>query len=141
MTNAANKTVPTGADVDAFVEAVADPAQRSDARTLVAMLQRLSGEAPYMWGSSIVGFGTYHYRYDSGREGDAARIAFSPRAGKTVVYVADGFPGHAEILARLGKVKTGKSCLYIKRLSDVDIDAFEHLVTGSLAMMAERYPD
>lgn len=140
MGNAANKTVATGADVEAFVESIADPDQRSDARTLIDLMQRLSGEAPYMFGSSIIGFGSYHYRYDSGREGDACRLGFSPRKGQLVLYLVDGFPGHAEIMARLGKYRTGKSCLYIKRLTDVDIGALEELCVASLFVMDERYP-
>ena len=140
MGNTANKTVPTGADVQAFVDTIADPAQRADARVLIDLMQRLSGETPYMFGSWIIGFGTYHYRYDSGREGDACRLGFSPRKGQTVLYLVDGFPGHADILARLGKHKTGKSCLYIKRLSDLDSGALEELCSASLAVMDQRYP-
>jgi hypothetical protein len=138
---AANKTVETADDVAAFVAAVPDECQRRDAQALVALMQRISGEPPRLWGPSIIGFGSYHYRYDSGREGNSLRIGFSPRKAKTVVYVADGFPGHDDIMARLGKYKTGKSCLYIRRLDDVDMTALGELCTASLSVMAERYPD
>ena len=140
MGNSSNKTGPTGASVDAFVGAVADPQQRADARTLIDLMQRLSGEPPYMWGPTIIGFGTYHYKYVSGREGDAGRIGFSPRKGQIVIYVVDGFPDHTNIMARLGKHKTGKSCLYVKRLTDVNMDVLEELCSASLAVMDERYP-
>jgi Domain of unknown function (DU1801) len=137
---AANRTVETDADVAAFVAGVADAGQRADAEALVEMMARVSGHPPKMWGSSIVGFGQYHYRYDSGREGDLCRIGFSPRKGQTVVYVVDGFPAYADLLARLGKHKTGVSCLYVKRLAGIDADVLEELVHASWAEMARRYP-
>ena len=137
---AANKTKETGADVSAFLANVADAGQRADADTLIELLKRLSDAAPKMWGPSIIGFGNYRYRYESGREGEMCRIGFSPRKGQTVVYVMGGFPRHAAIMAQLGKHKTGKGCLYIKRLSDVNLDALEELCAASLAYMAEKYP-
>lgn len=136
----ANKTVETSADVAAFVAGVADAGQRADAEALIAMMADATGEAPRMWGSSIIGFGSYHYRYESGREGDMARISFSPRKGQTVLYITDGFPGHGDIMARLGKHKTGKSCLYVKTLADVDTGVLRELVDASLAEMDARYP-
>ncbi len=135
------KTRPTAEEAQAFLDKVADPQRRADAFSLCAMMERLSGEPPRMWGPSIVGFGTYHYRYDSGHEGDMARVSFSPRARELVLYITDGFAGHAELLARLGKHRTGKSCLYIKRLADVDESVLEALISDSLAFMRERYPD
>jgi hypothetical protein len=105
------------------------------------MMARLSGALPKMWGPSIIGFGRYHYKYDSGREGDAPRIGFSPRKGQTVLYLIDGYSGKDAQLARLGKHKLGKSCLYIKRLSDVDIAVLEDMVAETLAYMAKTYPD
>jgi Domain of unknown function (DU1801) len=137
---AANETVQTSADVDAFVAAIADETQRADALTLCALMEQLSGEPPRMWGPSIIGFGSYHYKYESGREGDSLRIGFSPRKGQTVLYIVNGFAGHAELLARLGKHKTGKSCLYIKWLSDIDMAALEAMITASLRHMAAVYP-
>jgi hypothetical protein len=137
---AENKTQATGADVTAFIEGVADDGQRADAHVIAAMMARLSGEPAKMWGPSIIGFGRYHYKYDSGREGDSLRIGFSPRKGQTVLYLIDGYSNRAGQLARLGKHKTGKSCLYIKRLSDIDISVLEEMMVGSLAYMAEKYP-
>jgi hypothetical protein len=140
MTTNANKTVPTAADVAAFIAAVPDATRRADAETLAALMARLSGEPAKMWGPSIIGFGEYHYRYDSGRTGSMSRIGFSPRKAETVVYLIDGFTGQADLLARLGKHRIGKSCLYIKRLADIDMSVLEAMITASLATMAERYP-
>lgn len=137
---AENKTVATSADVSGFIDAVADEKQRADAHHICAMMARLSGEAPRMWGPSIIGFGAYRYKYDSGREGEMCRIGFSPRKGQTVIYMIDGYADHGEQLARLGKHKLGKSCLYIKRLSDIDVAVLEEMVVGSLAYMAKTYP-
>lgn len=92
-----------------------------------------------MWGPSIVGFGTYHYRYDSGREGDMLRVGFSPRKAALTLYIMAGFDRYEELMARLGKYKTGKSCLYIKRLADIDLAVLQELVKGSLAYLAEKY--
>jgi hypothetical protein len=133
-------TAPTSADVEAFIAAVPDADRRADAEALVALMTRLSGERATMWGPSIIGFGAYHYRYDSGRTGSMARIGFSPRKAETVVYLIDGFAGQAELLARLGKHRIGKSCLYINRLGDIDMGVLEAMITASLATMAERYP-
>lgn len=135
-----NKTDETDSDVAAFVAAVSDDRQRADAHALIATMTRLSGHAPKMWGPSIIGFGSYHYRYDSGREGDSLRIGFSPRKGQTVVYMMDGYDGHGDLLARLGKYKLGKSCLYIKRLSDIDQDVLAEMVSASMAYMDSKYP-
>ena len=128
-----NKTVETGADVTAFINSVADEGQRADAVSLCDLMARASAEPPKMWGSSIIGFGSYHYRYESGREGDSLQIGFSPRKGQTVLYGVDAANADAGILARLGKYKTGKACLYVKRLSDVDIGALEDLCRDALS--------
>jgi Domain of unknown function (DU1801) len=138
---AENKTQATAADVTGFIDAVADEKQRADAHQICAMMARLSGEAPKMWGPSIIGFGAYRYKYDSGRQGEMCRIGFSPRKGQTVVYMIDGYQAYADQLARLGKHKTGKSCLYIKRLSDVDVGVLETMMASSLAYMAQTYPE
>ena len=138
---AENKTKPTGASVEAFLDAVPDPGRREDGRRISAMMERLSGERPEMWGPSIVGFGRCRYRYDSGREGEMPRIGFSPRAREQVLYVVDSFPRHRHLMDRLGKHKTGKVCLYIKRLSDVDEGVLEELVIESLEHMREKYPE
>lgn len=140
MSKTANKTAATSADVTAFIEAVADERQRSDAVWLRATMERLSGEPATMWGPSIIGFGAYSYRYDSGRTGEMCRIGFSPRKGKTVIYLIDGYDGKDAQLARLGKHKIGKSCLYLNRLADVDTTVLEVMIADSLAYMDARYP-
>lgn len=136
----ANKTQPTPVAVEAFLETVSDPGRRSDALELCALLERLSGEPPVMWGPSIVGFGRYSYRYDSGRGGTMCRIGFSPRKANLVLYIVDGFPEYADLLARLGKHKTGKSCLYLSRLEHINLAVLEQLCSASLAELARRYP-
>jgi hypothetical protein len=135
-----NKTAPTAVSVDSFLDTIADPAVRADCDALVAMMRALSGEEPTMWGPSMVGFGRYHYRYDSGREGDWLRVGFAPRKGKLTLYIMSGFDGEADLLAQLGPHTTGVSCLYIKRLADVDRPTLETLITHSLASIATRYP-
>ena len=134
------KTKPTPINPRDFVEAVEHPVRRDDGFVLLDLMERLSGEPAAMWGPSIVGFGSYHYKYDSGREGDMCRIGFSPRKAELVLYLVDGFDGHADLLARLGKHRTGVSCLYIKKLADVDMAVLEQLITASLAHMDATYP-
>lgn len=141
MTKSDIKTKPTAVCVNDFIEAVADEKQRADARKIADMMERISGHQPKMWGPSIIGFGSYHYKYDSGREGDMCRIGFSPRKGNTVLYLTDGFERQGALMERLGKHKIGKSCLYIKRLSDIDETVLEQLVAGSLQYMAKEYPE
>lgn len=138
---AETKTKPSIVSVDKFIGAVADEGQRADAHTIVAMIERLSGHKAKMWGPSIIGVGQYHYKYESGREGNWCRIGFSPRKANTVLYIIDGFAGYTDLLAKLGKHKTGKSCLYIKRLSDVDESVLEEMCVKSLDWMAKEYPD
>ena len=135
------KTKATAVSVDEFIDAVADERQREDAKQITAMMERLSGHPPKMWGPSIIGFGQYHYKYDNGHEGEMARIGFSPRKGQTVLYIFDGYDKYADLMAKLGKHKTGKSCLYIKRLSDIDQDVLEQLCSNSLDYMAAKYPE
>lgn len=137
---AESKTKPTEVTPAAFLDAVPDATKRADAKALAAMMERVTGQPPRMWGPSIVGFGEYHYRYESGREGDMARVGFSPRATSLVVYLVDGYGGKEQQLARLGKHKIGKSCLYIKKLADVDEAVLEEMVRDSLAYMDEKYP-
>ncbi len=137
---AENKTKQTSETVSAFLDRVPDPDRRRDAAELCDILAELSGEPAAMWGTNIIGFGRYRYRYESGREGEMMRIGFSPRAKELVLYAMDGFPPYDELLARLGKHKTGKACLYIKRLDDVDRDALPELVAASLAHVNSLYP-
>jgi hypothetical protein len=138
---AENKTTRTNVSVDEFLDAVPDAKRREDGKALCALMERLLGEPPRMWGPSIVGFGRYRYRYDSGREGEAAVAGFSPRAKELVVYLPADPPDKEALLARLGKYKSGKSCLYIKRLEDVDLDALKQLVADSAKAIKQRYPD
>jgi hypothetical protein len=124
---------PTGASVEGFLAEVPDGQRREDARRLCAMMAQITGEPPAMWGTSIIGFGTYHYRYASGREGDSALAGFSPRSQHLAIYLVGGFESrHQSVLARLGPHKTGKGCLYIKRLDDVDQDALRELINRSV---------
>jgi hypothetical protein len=136
----ANKTQPTTDSVDDFLAAVEHPVRRADAQALCAMMQRVSGEEPVLWGS-IVGFGTCHYRYESGRQGDFMRVGFSPRKSNLVLYLMPGVERFPELLERLGKHKHGKSCLYVNKLADVDVSVLEELTRASLDVMAERYPE
>lgn len=126
-----NKTVPTKASVKAFVERVPQEEKRNDCFKLLEVMHKVTGEKPVMWGPGIVGFGTYHYRYDSGREGDMLMTGFSPRSQTISLYIMSGFGRYAALLQKLGKYKTGKSCLYIKRLSDINMDIMEELIRDS----------
>jgi Domain of unknown function (DU1801) len=128
-----NKTKPTKVSVAAFIESIEDATRRADAKSLVKLMQKASGEKPTMWGPAIVGFGKVHYKYDSGREGDMPVIGFSPRKAASVLYGAIGFSGADALLAKLGKHSTGKGCLYIKKLSDVDLKVLEAMMKKSLA--------
>jgi len=130
---AENKTKLTKLSVAAFIDALTDQARRADAKALVKLMQSTAGEKPKMWGPSIIGFGSYHYKYESGREGDMPVIAFSPRKAATVLYGMTGFSEAATLLAKLGKHTTGKGCVYIKKLADVDQHVLEALVVRSLA--------
>ena len=124
---------PTNAPVEAFLAQVPNDQQREDARRLCALMEEITGEPPAMWGSSIVGFGTYRYRSASGHEGDSALASFSPRRQHLVIYLVGEFADrHRAALARLGPHQTGKGCLYIKRLADVDLDALRELIDRSV---------
>jgi hypothetical protein len=134
-----SKTKPTSLSVAAFIDAITDRTRRADAKTLVKLMQSVAGDKPKMWGKSIIGFGSYHYTYDSGREGDMPLICFSPRAAAIVLYNMTGFSDSRALLAKLGKHTTGKGCLYIKKLADVDEQVLEALVAKSVAAMRARY--
>lgn len=134
------KTRPTAASVSDYLAARASPQQRADCEALMALLARVTGQPPKMWGASIVGYGSYRYRYESGRTGQACLTGFAVRGRELVVYlVADGAQ-QAQLLARLGPHKIGKSCLYFKRLADLDAKVLEALVAGSVAEVKRRYP-
>jgi len=134
-----NKTKPTGASVEAFLEGVENETRRADALTINALMARITGEKPVMWGPSIVGFGQYHYRTGSGHEGDLFLTGFSPRSRAHSLYIMPGYGMFEDIMARLGKHKTGKACLYINRLDDIDLGVLEELIAKSVAWMREKY--
>ena len=124
---------PTGAPVPDFLAHVLDERRREDARRLCAMMQEITGEPPAMWGTSIIGFGSYHYRYASGREGGSALASFSPRSQSLAIYLIGEFEErHRSVLARLGPHKAGKGCLYVKRLDDVDLGVLRELIDRSV---------
>ena len=137
---AENKTKPTKASVAAFIDALPDQARRADAKAIVKLMQSASGEKPEMWGPSIIGFGSYHYRYDSGREGDAPLIGFSPRKAASVLYGVIGASDSKALLNKLGKHTIGKGCLYIKNIADVDQSVLEKMMVKSLAASRARKP-
>jgi hypothetical protein len=130
-------TGPSPAEVAAFLESIPDERQRRDASTVAALLEKVTGHAPVMWGTKMVGFGSYHYRYASGREGDTFLVGFAPRGKNLTLYIMDGFTEYAALLERLGKHSTGKSCLYIKRLDDVDVGVLEEIVRKSVTAMRD----
>lgn len=133
------KTRPTDGDVSAFLDSIGDVGRRQECHALVALMREVTGEEPRMWGDSIVGFGSYHFRYASGREGDWFLTGFSPRKRSLTLYVMAGFDRYEELMERLGKHKTGKSCLYVNRLDDVDRDVLTELVGRSVEHMRKRY--
>ena len=136
---AENKTRPTRASVTAFMRAVDDPGMRADAKKVAAMMRRATGKRAMMWGPSIVGYGSYHYRYDSGRQGDFMITGFSPRKQALTIYIMPGFSHFEDLLSKLGKYRTGKSCLYIRRLADVDEAVLERLIRESVKYMRAHY--
>ena len=136
---AENKTKPIKASVTAFLNSVDDRQKRADCRKVAAMMRRATGKRAKMWGTSMVGFGTYHYKYDSGREGDFMLTGFSPRKQALSVYIMAGFSRYDALMKKLGKYKTGKSCLYIKRLADVDERVLERLIGESVKYMRANY--
>jgi hypothetical protein len=137
MSQNQNKTLPTQDDVETFLSNVKDEKKRADSLRLRDLMESVTGEQAVLWGPSIVGFGTYHYRYDSGREGDAPAIGFAPRSANITLYVVGSLDDHAAILHRLGKHTTGKSCVYVKRLSDVDENALTDLIRASVEKAKE----
>jgi hypothetical protein len=138
---AENKTKATDASVDSYIEAIDDEPRRKDCEALAKLMARTTKQKPVMWGPSIVGFGSYHYKYESGREGDSCLVGFSSRKGDITVYLLADFPGRDELLARLGKHKTTKGCLYIRKLSDVNAKVLEQLIAVAFAEKKRRYPN
>lgn len=137
---AETKTKPTGASIEAYLAARASPEQLADCRAIMAMCKRVTKEQPRMWGPSIVGYGSYTYRYESGHSGEACVTGFAVRGRDLVVYLMADTPGQVALLARLGKHKMGKSCLYFRRLADVDATVLEALIAGSVAGVRRKYP-
>lgn len=134
------KTTWTDVDPVDYVDSLADPERQADARALIPLFEEISGEPARMWGPSIIGFGRYHYRYDSGHEGDAPRMGFAPRGRETVLYLYAGFDERRALLDRLGRHRTAKCCLYIKRLADLDPGVLRQLLVEDLAVMDRKYP-
>jgi uncharacterized protein DUF1801 len=134
-----NKTQPTKLSVAAFIDGLTDQTRKADAKALVKLMRGATGEKPTMWGPSIIGFGSRHYKYDSGREGDTPVVGFSPRKAASVLYGVTGFGGSEALLAKLGKHTTGKGCLYLKKLADVDQKVLEEMVAQSVAASRDRH--
>ena len=129
---AENKTKATTLSVAAFLETCPDELRRSDAQSLVELMKKVTGDEPIMWGPSIIGFGSFHYLYESGREGDNLIVGFSPRKAANVLYGAIGFEGAEPLLAKVGKHTSGKGCLYIKKLADIDVKVLESLLENAV---------
>ena len=133
------KTKPTRSSVSAFLRAVGDDRMRQDCLTVLDIMKKATGTKPRMWGSTIVGFGSYHYKYDSGREGDWFLTGFSPRKQALTLYIMGGFPRHHELMRKLGKHKTGSSCLYVRKLADLDLRVLKQLILQSVRHLKESY--
>ena len=134
------KTTQNEDSVDEFLKSIEDPEKQKTSLQILDIIKEISGKEPKMWGDSIIGFGKYHYKYATGREGDWMRIAFSPRKQNFSIYIMDGFDNHSDLMEKLGKYKTGKSCLYIKKLQDIDIKILKELMKKSLLNMEKLYP-
>lgn len=132
------KTKPTDSSVEAFVKKVPDAQKRADTAAVIELVRQATKTEPKMWGTSIIGFGSYHYKYESGRKGDMPVIGLSPRRQNLVLYIVPGFKEYKTELKKLGPHSTGKSCLYIKRLDDIDIPTLKTIVTKSIAKMKKR---
>jgi hypothetical protein len=134
------KTKPTDQSVEEFLNSIPDEKRRQECRAVAQLMQAATGAEPKLWGSSMVGFGSYHYKYASGHEGDAFLTGFSPRKQNLTLYIMAGFEEYDELLQKLGKYKTGKSCLYIKKIEDVDLAALEMLIKRSVEHMVKTNP-
>jgi hypothetical protein len=134
------KTKPTPQSAASYLDAIDDEARRQDCKELAALMKKVTGCAPKMWGASIVGFDEYHYKYDSGHEGDSAIVGFSSRKGPISVYMPAGYDGAEDLLAQLGKYKVGKACLYVNRLADVKLAVLEKLLARAVVETKKRYP-
>jgi hypothetical protein len=133
------KTKQNDASVEKFLNGIADKSAREDCLAILQLMKQATKAEPKMWGTSIIGFGNYHYKYESGREGDWPLTGFSPRKQNLTLYIIPGFVRYAELMQKLGKYKTGKSCLYIKKLADVDLVVLKQLVKESVACMTKKH--
>jgi hypothetical protein len=140
MAKSENKTKPEKTSVTAYINAIEDQQVKDDCMSLVKILGKLTGEKAVMWGTAIVGFGSYHYRYESGREGDSCLTGFSPRKGNISIYTNSYLNEDDPLMKKLGKYKHGKSCLYVKKLSDIDISILEKIIAGGIKHLQARYP-
>lgn len=139
MPKAKLKTAQTTESPRAFIETIENAQRQADAKQLLKLFNRITGLKPKMWGNSIIGYGRYHYRYESGREGEFFMTGFSPRKANSTVYIMPGYQDLSEMLNRLGKHKTGKSCLYINKLSDINLDVLEEIIRYGLGYMKANY--
>ena len=139
MAKAELKTKPTKADVEKFLNSIKDEKKREDAFKVLKIMKQITKEEPKMWGPSIVGFGSYHYKYESGREGDMCMTGFSPRKQNLTIYIMPGFERYEKLIKNLGKYKTGKSCLYINKLEDVDLKVLKELIAEDVKYMKKKY--
>ena len=138
---AEQKTKPTEQSVENFLNKVPDESVRDDCFAIMKLMKRITGSSPKMWGPNIIGYGKYHYQYDSGHEGDSCLTGFSPRKPNITLYVMPGFAQHADLLKKLGKHKAGKCCLYIRKLEDVDTSVLENLIMKSVDFLKKKYPE
>lgn len=135
------KTRENDNDVIAFLEEIENPRKKEDAYELLEIFTETSGHPPRMWGASMIGFGRYHYRYPTGHEGDSFLVGFSPRKGKTSLYLATGDAGREALLERLGKHTSGKACVYINKVADIDTDVLRQLIRQSIEFLERMYPE
>ncbi|MEN0652859.1 MULTISPECIES: DUF1801 domain-containing protein [Hyphobacterium] len=137
---AENKTQATRQSAEDFIATVEPEKRRAEAQILLALFRKVTGWEPVMWGPSIIGFGEYHYMYDSGREGDFMATGFSPRKARLSIYILPGYQDYSEILSRLGKHSTGKSCLYVNKLEDIDLGVLAELIAAGVRDLSKIYP-
>lgn len=134
-----NKTKPTDQSVKTFIDSLEDQQKKADSYSLIDLMKKVTGCEPKMWGPSIIGFDQYHYKYESGREGDFLKVGFSPRKRELSIYIMSGFTRHDKLMQKLGKYRTGKSCLYVKILEDINMDVLRDLVQESVKFVDEKY--
>ena len=139
MSKSKNKTIPNQLSVHKFLNSIEDPARRRDSKNLHKLISEITQEKATMWGNSIIGYGQYHYKYASGREGDFMKVGFSPRKQNLTIYIMPGFERYSKLMEKLGKHKTGKSCLYINKLGDVDNNVLVEIIQNSYEFMTKKY--